>query len=81
MITPQVGKPVWFYPSRTDLDDNVQPMAAIVAAVHDDRSVNLAIFDQEGRTGHISGSLVPLLQDDDKPPAEGAFATFMKESK
>jgi hypothetical protein len=77
VIKPSIGRIVWFYHSVQDLLDEKQPLAAIVTHVHDDRMVNLSIFDKEGRTGHISGSLVPLLQDEDDEPKTGGFATWM----
>jgi hypothetical protein len=58
MIKPTPGRVVWFRPGSTDIlecalrvniaDDEIQPLAAIIAAVHDDRHVTLTVFDADG---------------------------------
>lgn len=63
MITPTVGRIVWFYPEGISPAD--QPAAAIVVYVHHERLVNLAVFDH---LGYLAGETsVTLLQDDDPP--------------
>lgn len=54
-----------------------QPWPAIIVAVHDDRTVNLAICDPHGRWLTAPGEKTPLLQDDDKPPEGGNFCQWM----
>ena len=44
MITPTVGRVVWYHPERP----HVQPWAAIVTYVHSDSMVNLVVFDENG---------------------------------
>lgn len=78
MIPPTVGRVVWFTPARAN-DNRVdirQTLPSLVAYVHNDRLVNLAVFDQTGNPagGH---SQVVLLQDDDAKPEDGYFASWM----
>jgi hypothetical protein len=69
MIKPTIGRVVWYKNDDEYIkahNDPAQPLAAIITYVHDDRLVNLAVFDMYGVA--ISRTLVPLLQDDDKEP-------------
>ncbi len=83
MIKPTVGRVVLFTPAKQAdrRTDKSQPLAAFVAYVHGDRSVNLTVFEQTGNpamAGHIN---VPLLQDDDPPRENGFYATWMPYQK
>lgn len=56
-IIPTPGRVVWYYPSAADGlaqfgkgTSDAQPLAAIVAGVHADNMVNLAVFDSYGNT-------------------------------
>lgn len=73
MIVPTVGRVVWYY--KNGLADTLaeqQPRAAIVSFVHNDRCVNLAIFDRGGNNyGQLS---VVLIQEGDDPPSNGKLA-------
>lgn len=66
MIKPTVGRQVWFYPSKGDVDverwDAGQPCAATIVFVHSDTVVNLLVLDHVGRA-HMK-SYVTLLQGD-----------------
>ncbi|HEY4037822.1 MAG TPA: hypothetical protein VGM15_03290 [Burkholderiaceae bacterium] len=64
LITPTVGRIVWYYPHRTEpIDCNPgEPLAAIVARVHNEASVTLCVFDSGGAP-HVKRS-VPLFQDE-----------------
>lgn len=78
MIKPSNGRVVWFTPSSQNGAANFasgSQLAAIVAHVHTDRCVNLAVFDANG-VSHSRCS-VPLLQDDDPRPEHGYFAEWM----
>lgn len=46
MIKPTVGRVVWYWPGFLPMP--TQPLAAIVAYVHSDTLVNLAVFDANG---------------------------------
>ena len=76
MIVPTIGRVVWFWPAKGAHEPKVeQPNAALIAYVHSDRMVNLAVFGADGSPcGETS---VTLLQDDDKPPSVGRFASWM----
>lgn len=77
VITPTPGRIVWFYPAPHDgiATLNGQPLAAVVAGVHDDRLVNLAVFDAYGNTQQRSN--VQLVQPDTTKPDGGSYATWM----
>lgn len=64
MISPTVGRVVWFHPHvDAGRDPNGQPLAAIVAKVIDDRKVNLTVSNADGST--FGAQHVTLLQDGD----------------
>lgn len=77
MITPTVGRVVWFYPHAAI--GTKQPYAALVAYVWSDRLVNLAFFDSNGLPA--AATSVPLLQGDDQIPASGFYAAWMPYQK
>ena len=87
MITPTIGRRVWFYPAlasrgifhRDFAGKVLQPADAGVAYVHGDRMINISYADHNGQMW--STTSVPLLQDDDKPPADGFFCTWMPYQK
>ena len=73
MITPTVGRVVWFVPDAQDtIPRSDQVLAAIIAYVHSDALVNLAVIDCNG-TMHPRTS-VTLIQDGAK---EGSYCTWM----
>lgn len=80
-IKPTVGRVVWFYPAANratagfhapTLND---PLAAIVAKVIGAHFVNLAVFDAHGYSHSMID--VPLIQEGEKAPVEGCYATWM----
>jgi hypothetical protein len=75
VISPTPGRIVWFYPAPHDgiATLNNQPLAAIVAGVHSDHLVNLAIFDAYGNTQQRSN--VTLVQPGEDAPNH-AHATW-----
>jgi hypothetical protein len=76
LIPPSPGRIVWFYPAEHDGIGrlNGQPLAAIVAGIHTDRLVNLAVFDAYGNTQQRSN--VHLVQPGEERP-NSAHATWM----
>lgn len=86
MITPTVGRKVWYRPSRNDLtgplpmamqgnpDFNPQPLDATVLAVHGDRLVNVLVLDVYGKP--FAKTSVKLIQEGDDTPkmTDGAEA-------
>ena len=83
MIKPTVGRVVLFTPGRVadKRADKSQPLAAIIAYVHSDRSVNLTVFEQTG-AAQIAGFInVKLLQDEDEAPESGFFCEWMPYQK
>ena len=76
VISPTVGRIVLYRPAGSD--PAAQPHAAIVTFVHDDRCVNLAIFNEGGSLYH--GTQVTLVQDGDATPETG-YAEWMPYQK
>lgn len=81
LIKPTVGRVVWFYPDPRSGDsgfqppDNGKPLAAVIAYVHSDTMVNLAVFDANG-VSHNRTS-VYLVHDTDNNPYAGHYCTWM----
>lgn len=82
-ITPTPGRMIWFQP-RTEFGlgspDLNAPMAAVVAAVNEDGTINLCAF---GRSGHpLPQQSVPILelvvgQELPEEFVDGGFAYWM----
>lgn len=77
MIQPTVGRILWYIP-HVDKGGmpNGQPHAAILAHVINERSVNLAVFNEDA-TLYSAKTSVRLLQEDDPIPPEGDYAMWM----
>jgi hypothetical protein len=58
MIKPTIGRVVWYHPQHK----HIQPHAALIAFVHSDTLVNLAVFDENG--SHQATIDVPLYQNE-----------------
>jgi hypothetical protein len=71
MITPTIGRIVWYYPKGYPLGDGEktvnlsEPRAAVIVKVWSDRMVNLGYWDPNGDTG--AATSVPLVQPEDAP--------------
>jgi hypothetical protein len=80
MISPTVGRVVWFTPSADDtiVRNGTQPLAAIVTCVWSDTCVNLAVFDANGVATNRTSVL--LIQDDAARPG-GYFCEWMPYQK
>lgn len=76
VITPTPGRVVWYYPAPHDGIGqlNGYPLAAIVAGVHNDNLVNLAVFDAYGNSQQRSN--VHLVQPGDAVP-DSAYVSWM----
>lgn len=70
MIEPTVGRIVHYF-----FATGAGAHAALLVGVHSERSINLAVFNDDG--SHYPALEVPLLQDDDAPPAQGPWAAWM----
>lgn len=90
MITPTVGRVVWFWPSKGLQDpvgaakhfvykDASRPCAGIVAFVWSDDCVNLLVVDQEGNQHPFTS--VRLIQGDEPRPEAQAFCEWMPYQK
>ena len=82
MIKPTIGRVVWFHPSSNVAEVGFYPnatCAAIVAYVHSDNMVNLAVFDGNGAVH--SKTSVRLIQDTDEAPKGGYYCEWMPYQK
>ncbi len=75
VITPTVGRVVWFYPKGHRSGE--QPLAALVAHVSSDTCVNLAIFDANGKPLADPPTSVLLVQEDSEVPSGGCYCCWM----
>ena len=73
MITPTIGRKLWYIPSDQDIAGNFgmrrgpdQPLDATIIGVWSDRCVNLQVIDLTGRVFFVEHSM--LVQDDEKSP-------------
>ena len=74
MIKPTVGRVVWYFPAGVSHTE--APLAAIIAKVLSDTTVNLAIFESNGATRGEIGVL--LVQDDGYGnPGGGSWCGWM----
>ena len=90
VITPTVGRKVWFrlngipqlaragveqYTPAAPSNNGAQPFDATVVYVWDDRMVNLLVLDHYGNP--FTATSVPLLQPGDVTPSAGFYAEWM----
>lgn len=75
MIKPTVGRVVWFFPEHRHADD--QPLAAMIARVHSDTCVNLAITHPSGSPMLNPPTSIRLVQEGETPPADSDYCTWM----
>lgn len=81
MIRPTIGRVVWYRPSKEDgitRDVKADRLAAIIALVHSDSMVNLAVFDADGMAR--SRTSVKLHQEDGVtcPPGACEWMPYQK---
>lgn len=71
MKVPKVGNVVWYH--TTTGDDLIPnwPFAAIVCFVHNNRQVNLAVFDENGNHYARTNVFLKQLEDTVGPPHPG----------
>ena len=68
MIPPTIGRIVWFHPPRNEHVHGGTLQAAIVCFVHNERLVNLAVFDHQGR--QYPATSIELWQGDTDRPKD-----------
>jgi hypothetical protein len=84
MITPTIGRVVWYYPALPTFDGHPdpegQPLAAHIAHVWGDRMVNLMVIDANGEI--YNKTSVTLVQEGDLAPVEwGRYCEWMPYQK
>lgn len=67
MIIPTIGRVVWFRPGGTTLER--QPLPAVIAYVHSETCVNLAIFDENGVASNKTSCFL-FQGDTDRPTGD-----------
>jgi len=73
---PTIGSPVWYWRSLFNKENGLQPEAATVVFVHNDRCVNLVVLDALGDNRPIHS--VVLRQPEDSPPTDrDSFCEWM----
>lgn len=76
MISPTIGRVILVHSRQQDATG---PWPCFVTKVWSDRAINAAGFNEWGTS--VSYSSLPLLQDDDAPPAAGPYAEWMPYQK
>lgn len=78
MITPTVGRRVWYWPLPTERSwDHDQPFDAGIAYVHSDTGINISYANDIGTMG--AKSSVVLVQGDEKPlPGQCSWMPYQK---
>lgn len=61
MIAPTVGRVVWFHPRGSE--PTAQPLAASIAAVNEDGTINIGYLDTAG--AHRNATSIRLVQEED----------------
>lgn len=85
MISPTVGRKVWYRPCPADIEgqggnskmevNGNEPLDATVVAVWGDRCINIAVLDIYA--GLHERRSVTLIQEGDTPPSTGRYAQWM----
>lgn len=74
MKIPSVGRVLHYFGKQHQSDD--QPQLAMVAFVHNDRCVNIALFDAHGNVVTNPPLEVLLLQDGDVAPSKTVYCMW-----
>jgi hypothetical protein len=75
-IQPTQGRVILYTPDSNDgITKSGPQLAAIVAAVNEDGTVNLAVFDANGSPAQRQN--VVVVQEDEDSPEAGGFASWM----
>lgn len=77
MITPTVGRIVYFWPADGENFYHEAPLAAIITKVWSNLSVNLAIFTPDGGLMHNVPQQVYLRQPGTNRPVEDRYCEWM----
>ena len=79
MISPTIGRQVWYFPTMFERKLGDQPFAATVVFVHSDRNVNLVVLGHRGEA--IVKEHVRLVQGDEAAPTEKGHCEWMPYQK
>lgn len=76
MITPTIGRVVWYTPHPARFPETTQPWPALICFVHDDKTINVGGFMTDGTAFHAHN--VPLMQDDTSArPGDSGYCEWM----
>lgn len=74
IIPITVGRVLHFY--REGYSSGEQPWVALVAYVHSDRCINIALFNENGRPHTQPPTSVRLVQPGDPTPSDGPYCKW-----
>jgi len=74
MISPTVGRVVWYFESPQDFKAKAEPQVALITHVEDDNHVNIVKWDAKGEPKGLQGV---TLWHGEGDQAEGYFVTWM----
>jgi hypothetical protein len=81
MIKPTVGRVLHFYPRSQNTKMLVthsesQPLVALIAHVHNDTCVNVALFDSNGKPVAMPPTSVRLLGENEEKPTGADYCEW-----
>jgi hypothetical protein len=79
MITPTIGRMVWYWPHGREVPEGTQPFSAQIAYVHSVDVINIGYLDANGESHNAMG--VRLLQEGEAPFARTAYCEWMPYQK
>lgn len=72
MITPTIGRVVWYTPR---FPETTQPWPALICFVHDDKTINVGGFTNDGVP--FNAHNVPLMQTDTEARPDSGYCEWM----
>ena len=79
MITPTVGRMVWYWPHGADVAKGMQPLSAQIAYVHSDTIINIGYLSPNGEANHATS--VRLLREGEAPFPSTPYCEWMPYQK
>lgn len=76
MIQPTVGRLLHFYPGPHERNAGTQ-LVAIICHVWNDRMINVAVFDPNGKPWVGNTTSIQLVQPEDQEPEGSSYCAWM----